>query len=171
MSFIREYTLSIIAIVLFSVLLEIMMPSSNFKKYIKLVAGLLVMFVVIRPIVKLPALEETLTAFHISDASYGAQSMAVRDRVAAAQSAQVKETFSAQLQQSIQSAIAAAFGQSSTVSVIFDGERVTAVSITVSDHAEEIRQFVAANYGLDAAVTIGGDDHDREGCGKRNFEK
>lgn len=160
MTFIREYALSIIAIVLFSVLLEIMMPSGNFKKYIKLVAGLLVMFVVIRPVVKLPALEETLSAFHISVESDLSQSEAVRDRVVMAQKTQVNKGFSAELERTIQAGITAAFGQSCTVSAAFDGETVTALSIAVSSRQEEIRQFVKANYGLEATVTTGGDGND-----------
>lgn len=161
MTFIREYALSIITIVLFSVLLEIMMPSSNFKKYIKLVAGMLVMFVLIQPIVKMPALEKTLATFNISTETFLPQSEEVRDRVAMAQETQVIQQFSADLEQTIQAGIQAAFGQQSTVSVTFDGETVTALSITAASRADEIKQFVKKNYGLDATVTAGGEENGR----------
>lgn len=159
MTYIRAYALSIIAIVLFSVLLEIMMPSGNFKKYIKLVAGLLVMFVLIRPIVKLPALEQTLAAFHVSTETFMTQSEAVRDRLTHAQEEQIAGQFSDNLEQTIQEGILTAFQISCTVTAVFDGKTVTRLLIETPEKAAEIKQFVKSSYGLDAEVTVGGDGH------------
>ncbi len=156
MTFIREYALSIITVVLFSVLLEIMMPSSNFKKYIKLVAGLLVMFVLIRPVVKLPALEQTLEVFNISTEAFVSQSKAVQQQIAKAQEEQIGSRFTKSLEQKIQDDIYTAFGTSCTVQVIFDGKTVQSLKIKAPERTGEIQLFVKNNYGLEAQVEQGG---------------
>ena len=53
MEYIKSYFLNIIAVILFTVVVEILTPNSSFKGYIKLVLGLLVIFTVINPITNL----------------------------------------------------------------------------------------------------------------------
>ncbi len=156
MAFIREYALSIIAVVLFSVLLEIMMPSSNFKKYIKLVVGLLVMFVLVKPVVKLPALEQTLETFHISTQAFVSQSETVQQQIDQAQQEQISSHFTKSLEQKIHDDIHTSFGISCTVQAVFDGETIQSLVIQTPGQAEEIRSFIKGNYGLEAQVAQGG---------------
>lgn len=53
MDFLRDYTISIVMVSVLSVLLEIIMPPENYKKYIRMALGLLVMMVIISPVKKL----------------------------------------------------------------------------------------------------------------------
>ena len=53
MDFLRDYTISIVMVSVLSVLLEIIMPPENYKKYIRMALGLLVVMVIISPVKKL----------------------------------------------------------------------------------------------------------------------
>ncbi|QEK12145.1 stage III sporulation protein AF [Crassaminicella thermophila] len=51
--FLKTWILNIIAVIIFITFLEILLPSSNMKKYINMIVGLLVMLVIISPVLEL----------------------------------------------------------------------------------------------------------------------
>ncbi len=52
-AFLRTWTLNIVMVVIFISFVELLLPSSNMKKYIKMVVGLLVILVILNPIIEL----------------------------------------------------------------------------------------------------------------------
>lgn len=50
MSFLKNWALSIVTLVLFLLLVEIMMPSGSTKKFVNLVAGFILLLAIIRPV-------------------------------------------------------------------------------------------------------------------------
>lgn len=52
-AFLRTWILNIVTVILFITLLEILLPNSNMKKYIKMIIGLLVMLVILNPLLEL----------------------------------------------------------------------------------------------------------------------
>lgn len=52
-SFLKNWALSIVTLVLFLLLVEIMMPSGSTKKFVNLVAGFILMLAIIRPVTEL----------------------------------------------------------------------------------------------------------------------
>lgn len=53
MGFIKDWTLNIVALVMFIIIIEILMPSGRMKKYISFVTGLILIIAIINPILKL----------------------------------------------------------------------------------------------------------------------
>lgn len=52
-AFLRSWVLNIVTIIVFITFLEILLPNSSIKKYIKMIVGLLVMLVILSPILEL----------------------------------------------------------------------------------------------------------------------
>ena len=55
MEFLRNWVVTIVITMIFVTIVEIMMPSGSTRKYISLVIGLMVMFVIINPVLTLMA--------------------------------------------------------------------------------------------------------------------
>ena len=55
MAFLRTWVLNIVTVIIFITFLEILLPNSDMKKYIKMIVGLLVMLVVLNPLLELAA--------------------------------------------------------------------------------------------------------------------
>lgn len=53
MELLKEWIMSIVSVVIFVTILEIILPEGSIKKYVKLATGLLIMVIVISPILKL----------------------------------------------------------------------------------------------------------------------
>ncbi|AOT68159.1 stage III sporulation protein AF [Geosporobacter ferrireducens] len=53
MAFLRTWVLNIVTVIIFITFLEILLPNSDMKKYIKMIVGLLVMLVVLNPLLEL----------------------------------------------------------------------------------------------------------------------
>jgi stage III sporulation protein AF len=64
-SFLKNWALSIVTLVLFLLMIEIMMPSGNTKKFVNLVAGFILLLAIIRPIA-----EVFISDFSISETFY-----------------------------------------------------------------------------------------------------
>lgn len=52
-NFLRSWILNIVSVVIFITIVELILPNSSMKKYIKMIVGLLVMLVIINPILDL----------------------------------------------------------------------------------------------------------------------
>ncbi len=52
MAFLRTWVLNIVTVIIFITFLEILLPNSNMKRYIKMIIGLLVMLVVLNPLLE-----------------------------------------------------------------------------------------------------------------------
>lgn len=52
-SFLRTWILNIATVIIFVTLLELLLPNSDMKKYIKMIVGLLVMLVILNPVLEL----------------------------------------------------------------------------------------------------------------------
>jgi stage III sporulation protein AF len=69
-SFLREWVLNIITLVIFIVLLEILIPSGKMKKYVNLVSGFILLIAIINPFVKLVRKDIDFKAFYIQNSNY-----------------------------------------------------------------------------------------------------
>ncbi|MGE4282237.1 MAG: stage III sporulation protein AF [Clostridia bacterium] len=70
MDIFRNWIINIITVMIVSFFVEILMPDGSFKKYSKLVLGLIVMIVIIKPIVQLSDSEALLNRMTIETANY-----------------------------------------------------------------------------------------------------
>ena len=52
MAFIREWVITIISVIIFVTFIEILIPNSNYKRYINVVTGLLLIVVILTPLTK-----------------------------------------------------------------------------------------------------------------------
>ncbi len=52
MAFIREWVITIISVIIFVTFLEILIPNSNYKRYINVITGLLLIVVILTPLTK-----------------------------------------------------------------------------------------------------------------------
>ncbi|WP_129597773.1 stage III sporulation protein AF [Anaerophilus nitritogenes] len=53
MNFLRSWIINIVSVVIFITFLEMLLPNSNMKKYIKMIIGLLVMIVILSPLLQI----------------------------------------------------------------------------------------------------------------------
>lgn len=53
MTFIREWVITIVSVIIFVTFIEILIPNSNYKRYINVVIGFLLMIVILTPLTKL----------------------------------------------------------------------------------------------------------------------
>lgn len=53
MGFIKDWIIQVLVTVIFIILIDMILPNNNFKKYAKLATGLIVMIVIITPVIKL----------------------------------------------------------------------------------------------------------------------
>ncbi len=67
MGFIRDWIIQVLVTVIFIILIDMILPNNNFKKYAKLATGLIVMITIITPIFKLSDrsmnIEETIGSY------------------------------------------------------------------------------------------------------------
>lgn len=83
MGFLREWILNIVVTMIFVTIVEILMPSGSTRKYISLVIGLMVMFVIISPFVSIMAgefdlglsIQEASRAISLRDVSMQVKSL------------------------------------------------------------------------------------------------
>lgn len=64
MEFIKDWVIQVLVTVIFIILIDMILPNNNFKKYAKLATGLIVMIAIITPVIKLSSkglnVEETI---------------------------------------------------------------------------------------------------------------
>ncbi|MBE7030777.1 MAG: stage III sporulation protein AF [Ruminococcaceae bacterium] len=151
MEFIREYIMSIIVVILFSVLLEMIMPGSSFKKYIKLVVGLLIMFAIIKPVIHIPSLKNMELPYLTSEQVFSEQSEQVHTSVEGIQDNLIKKHFSQSLSNEIQDAIYKKFSVTCQVLTEFDGKQITVHIAGDEEKRQEIEGFIKTTYDVSVA--------------------
>lgn len=72
LDFLRGWVTNLIALALFIVLLEIILPSGKTKKFVNLIAGFVLVIAIVRPFIQLFSIAEIsdLKAFQITDSSF-----------------------------------------------------------------------------------------------------
>ncbi|MCF6137857.1 stage III sporulation protein AF [Pseudalkalibacillus berkeleyi] len=73
MSFLYEWITNIILIILLATILELILPSSGFQKYVKVVIGLLLIIAILNPLIKLFSvdLNDRLASFQVESSLIG----------------------------------------------------------------------------------------------------
>ncbi|MBQ9915254.1 MAG: stage III sporulation protein AF, partial [Clostridia bacterium] len=61
MSFLKDYTISIMIVSLVAILLENLLPKDSNQKYCNVLIGLFVMLVILKPLARLPHVGESFT--------------------------------------------------------------------------------------------------------------
>lgn len=105
--FFRSWVINIVFMIVFIVFIEIIIPSEKFKKYIKLVTGLVLIIVIINPIVTLVSKENSLDALIIkSSNTFNSKQIAVQsEKLDSLQNAQIISIYKEKLVQEIKEQI------------------------------------------------------------------
>ncbi len=141
MEYIKAYFLSIITVIIFTVIIEILMPNSSFRKYIKLVLGLLVIIVMINPITNLK--DVSVSTFEGSD-----EIIMLAKEYENVQENQINEVFCEKLEKQISDDILQKYSENIKISVEANYEELTCVYISnASVHAKnDIRNYIINTY-------------------------
>lgn len=107
--FFRSWIVNIVVVIIFIVFIEMIIPSDKFKKYVKLVTGLVLMIMIINPIVKLVdegySLDKiTIDSFNVFD---NGQIQADTKRVQGIQNSQIVNVYKENLTKEIKSTVLA----------------------------------------------------------------
>lgn len=109
MSFIYEWVTNIILIILLATILELLLPSSAFQKYVKVVIGLLLIIAILNPLIKLFSvdLNHQLASFGLDGAEFEQSEMKnlienKKSEIQASQDAYILEQMAVQLRQKVE---------------------------------------------------------------------
>ncbi len=141
LEYIKAYFLNIISVILFTVLVEILMPNSSFKGYIKLVLGLLVILAVVKPITN-------LTGFNIDSLVDTDQSYVTSTQIEEVQNRQINTVFCDNLENAIETDVKERFNEDVEVSVEADINEIKNIDITgISDERKyEIEKYILETF-------------------------
>ena len=149
MGYIKSYFLNIIAVILFTVLVEILMPNNSFRGYIKLVLGLLVVLTVIKPITNIAGFDlET----YIPEETYTVSSSDIHD----VQNEQINNVFLEQLENHIMADVKNEFNAEISVHIDGDINEVRKIVVSGNNVSDEVILHISKTYGVED-VTTGGE--------------
>lgn len=143
MEYIKAYFLNIIAVILFTVVVEILTPNSSFKGYIKLVLGLLVIFTVINPITNL--LNIDFSSFYETD-----DAVMTSSQIEEVQNDQINKVFCEKLEKAISTNIENEFNESVSVDVVADTDEIHKITVLgISAEKENaVVSYISNTYGV-----------------------
>lgn len=104
--FLRNWIINIVTLIIFIIIVETLVPSDKFKKYVKLVTGLVLMVIIINPIVTLINHEYSLDQLAIKTfGSLGKNEISSSDNLGKVQSDQVISIYKQKLCENIKEKI------------------------------------------------------------------
>lgn len=141
MEYIKAYFLNVISVILFTVLVEILMPNSSFKGYIKLVLGLLVILSVVKPITN-------LTDFNVNSLVDTDELYVTAAQVEEVQNNQINTVFCDKLEKAIETDVKAKFDEIIEVTVDGDINEIRNIFVEggTNDNKHEIEKYVMDTY-------------------------
>ncbi len=143
MSFLKDYTISIMIVSLVAILLENLLPQDSNQKYCNVLIGLFVMLVILNPLTRLPHFSES---FAIPSLRIGDEDLSFSGRSYLAQN------FEKNLSLAISEDLRAVFGGVYDCRVFCDvnGEgQITAIrQVRVAPFNENVRRHIAEKYGI-----------------------
>lgn len=70
MEFIKEWIITITVVIVFTMLMDILIPSSSMKKFAKVIMGLLIILVIVKPFLMLKGMEQQFKSTMVEAAAY-----------------------------------------------------------------------------------------------------
>ncbi len=113
MELMRNWMISLITVVIISSFVEMLMPSGSFKKYSKLVVGLIIMLIIVQPILMLTDNDQLFSKYAF-EASNQIDKMAIvgkSDMVKEKQMEQIVSTYNHNLNKQIQQSVRSLSGE------------------------------------------------------------
>lgn len=144
---IKNYILTIISVVLLSTIIETLIPDTSMKKHISLVAGLIVLFAIAKPIVSIQRLPMEDVIFHLEDLSKST-SEELYNRISQSQNIIIDNTFSEALSGTISNAIKSTFGLECDTEAVVDNGTVKYVKFDCTENSK-VEKFIKQTYGLE----------------------
>ena len=143
---IKNYILTIVAIILISVIAESLMPETKTKKHISLVAGLMIIFAIAKPILSVPRLNfENIEDFLNEEGISSSQEISTK--IAEARVKEVDNVFKTALCESISENLYKNFGEKYDVEAVVLEGTVEYIQLgCVTD--EQIESYIKDTYGV-----------------------
>ncbi|TCP31178.1 stage III sporulation protein AF [Scopulibacillus darangshiensis] len=114
MSFITQWMTQIILVILFAIILELLLPSNSFQKYVKMVIGLILIITLLTPVTKLLNVDINQTIRTIANKNSGTEmknSMKKQEsEILGAQSAYIHNYMDVQMKKSVKEALVDQYG-------------------------------------------------------------
>lgn len=161
--FIRNWVIQVLVTVIFMILVDMILPNNNFKKYAKLVTGLIVMITIITPVFKLfdrgidveETISDYITQFEDKESSMD------RKKIEEEMNKKTVETYKEKLKSTIQQSIYNKTGEKYTVT------DVDIVEDTGSYNFSEVKNITIMKSPVEGSVrTV-----DRVVIGKENTKE
>ena len=143
MTFLKDYTVSIMIVSLVAILLENLLPQDGNKKYCNVLIGLFVMLVILKPLTRLPHYDETfaIPALRISD-----------EDLSIAPGSYIADSFERKLSLAISEDLYTAFGKAHSCKVfcqVNDQGQITDIHLVqIAPYSEEARHYISEKYGI-----------------------
>lgn len=145
MQFLREYAVSIITVSVLSVIFEIILPPKNYKKYISMVIGLVVMMVIISPI---KGVFGDFEEFVISDKNiFDAKVIKTNQNNLVV--TEFKKRLTEEIQKSLKEEIGVQCNCTLEIKVSENGEIEGISAIYLMPYTAELADFVSGKFGIE----------------------
>ncbi len=149
---IKQYILTITSVVVFSAMAEALMPENTMKKHISLVAGLLVLLAISKPIINMTKLKPIDLNLNFDIES---ESGDILNKLERTQSNEIENTFEASLSSSIEKELSDKFGVSLKVNVVKSKDNTVEIKLYGAEN-EQLRKHIKYVYGLESTFEKGG---------------
>lgn len=144
---IKNYVLTLISIVIFSSFVEILMPSSNMKKHISLISGIVMIIAISKPIIKFPTHILSEMSFQL-EYSQEESPANLSDKLAEVQNELIEDDFSNEIISAVQYDINTKFKKNYDIGVLIENGTVKCVILHGEEH-EKIAKYIKQTYGFE----------------------
>lgn len=146
MKYIKSWTENIIIVVIISIIIEMILPNSSSKKYVKVVSGLYLLYVIINPILNINV-DSKLNEFE--------NLLVANETVQTSSNSGIAESYISSLQISIKSQIEAIGYQVQNLEIeansdYSDIEKIEVDMKSTNFDENKIREIILANFEIDS---------------------
>ena len=150
---IKSYILTIVTIVIFLSVVESIMPDTDMKKHISLVAGLIVLLTIARPVISITKISYNDLVLNTDVALQASNNL--NKKIDSHHAGMAKKDFAYKTSQIITQSINTHFNTSYIAQAVIYNDSDIKIKLNCTAN-EAIRNYVKTNYGFDCIFEKGG---------------
>ena len=143
---IKTYIMTIVSVILISVIAESLMPETNAKRHISLVAGLMIIFSIAKPIISLPKFNFESIENILSEEGI-ITSNEITEKISETQAKEINRNFKNALSESIAENLNKNFGSEYELEIVMSDTSIDCISLNCTADSK-IKSYIENTYGI-----------------------